>query len=260
MRRLWRVVVAYGLVVAAIFGAYILENRRFGAFPESSSALQMRQSFARVALVGDSWVARGGLEEPLTKHLTRLGLKVSVVSYGLGGADTRRIYQEMRIGSEDTNSTASPLFAKGVRYCVILAGVNDAVGHLGAEFYAHHMTAMIALVQRYGIVPVVMEMPDFGIGQVKAGDAFSAIKRAVFRYVFDGGRVDVRKHYREVFRKRLTENRIAGGLVLRSEQLRLDYSVNSALYSDPAHLSEEGYERLAEAIAEAIYTAEASRL
>ena len=102
----------------------------------------------RVVMIGDSWAGihhENGLDTFLCLVLQeKVSSPVTVVSKGKGGERCRGIYQLMF--SNDSLGTKA-LFTLRPDYCIISAGINDAVANLGTLQYCHYYHKI--LVQLY---------------------------------------------------------------------------------------------------------------
>lgn len=71
-----------------------------------------------------------------------------------------------------------------IDYLVVVAGVNDTAGHIGKDFYAHHILAIAKAALDRSIIPVVIEVPEYCIEQTAADSVRSWAKRTIFRYIY----------------------------------------------------------------------------
>jgi lysophospholipase L1-like esterase len=179
---------------------------------------------------------------------------VTVRSFGQRGATSRRILDNLFEPEATEHSSAEVLVDKRVRFAVVIVGVNDSVGHRGADFYAHHVLQIVRVLRNRGIQPLVLELPKYGIQQIH--DARSSVrwlKHEFFIQAFDGGKTDVIADYRAALREALD----AAGLrdevvVIDFESIVSSYDEQSDLFRDPAHLNEAGQLLLARRIADAV--------
>ena len=258
MKYVGRTVIAIALVSALVAAIFIAESRRFESLEPLPVTRFVRGKFTRVALIGDSWVARGGLDKPLAKYLADYGMRVSFVRSGHSGANTRQLYRDLIFETDERRSKVNIFSDAGIWYCVIVAGVNDTASHLGADFYAHHMAAIVKVLLANNITPVVVEVPEYGIEEISSVGIISGLKRFIFRYFFDGGKVDVIRDYRSALTTLLQQENIRGVIMVYYDAIAADYSSAKALYSDPAHLNEAGNDRLAGVIVRALNQAQSA--
>lgn len=113
-----------------------------------------------VLFIGDSWAAYHSKYDNQLKNMIEdgLGIPVNVYSQGAIGAKTNAIYYYM-------SDTIPPFGTKSLlnkvpNYCIISAGINDAVAKLGPKNYIHHYELIIKRLLANGIKPIVLDMPD----------------------------------------------------------------------------------------------------
>ena len=114
----------------------------------------------RVIMIGDSWAAYHHDNDTILASLLQEDLHrpVRVVSSGMVGAKTKAIYELMF-------DSISPLgiqnlINKKPEYCIISAGINDAVAKMGTNNYCYHYCLIIHHLLSSCIKPVVLDMPD----------------------------------------------------------------------------------------------------
>lgn len=206
-----------------------------------------------IGLIGDSWVSAGKLDAPLAKSLADLGLHdLRVRGFGHPGANSRQILRDLVSDESEKYSSAALLDDASVRYCIVIAGVNDTGGYVGSDFYAHHMVQIVRTLLDRGIRPLIVEVPEYGIGQVPRSP-LSIAKAALFRTLFDAGEVDPVLRYRAA----LEQSLLASGLrddvtMIDFESVAVDYERSAFLYKDPSHLNEVGQRLLARLIAQTV--------
>jgi lysophospholipase L1-like esterase len=208
-----------------------------------------------VALLGDSWVAHDKLTQAVLDELGKRGVKdIAVRSFGQPGATSRQVLDNLLEPETAENSSAEVLADKRVRFAVVIVGVNDSIGHRGADFYVHHVLQIVGVLRNRGIQSLVLELPEYGIQQIHDARGFARwLKHEFFIQVFDGGKTDVIADYRAALREALD----AAGLrdevvVIDFESIVSSYDEQSDLFRDPAHLNEAGQQRLAHTIAAAV--------
>ena len=116
----------------------------------------------RVLMIGDSWAAyhlKSGNDTVLTSMLqNKLNQPICVNSSGMVGAKTKAIYELM-------SDTIRPIGTRNLidrkpDYCIISAGINDAVAKMGTKNYCYHYGLIIRHLLSAGIKPIVLDMPD----------------------------------------------------------------------------------------------------
>jgi len=199
----------------------------------------------KIGVIGDSWASGRRLDRFIREAMHASGITAEVISAGSPGAKTRRMYRELRQGrSGGPQSLGSILMDDEVDFLVVIAGVNDSASHVGSGFYAHHMSGIIQAVLARGIVPVVVEIPEFGIAAPSSDKIFSRIKRALYVLLFDGGEVEVIEEYRRHLRETLPAAIRDRIILVDARSVLPGYDATRSLYADPIHLNEEGNRRL----------------
>jgi len=243
--------------VGVFASAYVAEQRHFDEYPAIVGSPPHHDSEAfELAVIGDSWVAHQRLDPYLESALEKKGLTdVRVLSFGQGGAVSRAIYRNLFAPSSDPDSSAEVLADPAIRYGVVVAGVNDTALHIGSDFYAHHVVAIVLALLQSGITPVVVEVPEYGIENLDDARSISGkVRERLYRFLFDGGNVDGIATYREALRRKLSEEGLADRVILiDGRRFIQDYEKSIDLYRNASHLDEAGNRKLAELIVESIH-------
>ncbi|TSA34202.1 MAG: SGNH/GDSL hydrolase family protein [Verrucomicrobiaceae bacterium] len=160
-------------------------------------------SHIKIAVIGDSWAAGQKLDSALSAALKKHGLSAEVVSYGHPGGKSRDVLEDL------TDKTRSLPFLedKDIDFFIVFAGVNDSKGHDGPDFYKHHMDALISLIDSYGAVPVIIDIPEYAIELDKPPSIQHAAKRMASKVLFDSGVNDNRNEYRKALRELLSSGK-----------------------------------------------------
>lgn len=117
------------------------------------SIVNFQSDTLKIAFIGDSWAAyHHDYDMKLERMLSQMGQPVHVFSIGRVGAKSKEIYERMF-------STTQSILMERPKYCVVSAGINDAVAKLGKEYYVHHYMLILQQLLELGIKPVVLEMP-----------------------------------------------------------------------------------------------------
>lgn len=207
----------------------------------------------KVGVVGDSWVAGRKLDQAIEQSLLSLGLSAEVISSGHPGAKSRQIYRNLLDGNRTTvYSSNSILMDEDVDFLVVVAGINDTAGHVGKDFYAHHMACIVQATIARGITPVIVEVPEYGIERANATGLISQLKQSLYLYLFDSGEVDVISRYRQAFLERLEPASREQIAIVEFAPVTTDYAIATDLYADPSHLNKRGFAKLGHTIAETI--------
>lgn len=108
----------------------------------------------KIAFIGDSWATyHHDYNTKLESMLYDKGRLARVVSRGNVGAKSKEIYQRMY-------STTKPVLLEHPDYCIVSAGINDAVAKMGKDYYVHHYMLILQQLLDLRIKPVVLEMPE----------------------------------------------------------------------------------------------------
>lgn len=227
-----------------VITAYIYHDRKFEFIEITSKSVQSKShsELQSISIAGDSWVAGQKLDHWVLQELQKAGIRASVESFGRPGAKSRRILQDL---------VANRKLLSGAKYVVVVAGVNDAAGHIGSDFYVHHILLIIDLLRLNGIKPIIVEVPRFGIEDSSTEGMIARCKHSLYRYLFDGGEINVIDRYRNALRREIAEKyQDEAPLVLDPDRYIQDY--RSGLYSNPSHLNEAGNQKLGQLISSAV--------
>ncbi len=236
------------LLLSTILGTFLfflLDNHRYTDLSEIpwGNHISRVDANIKIAIVGDSWAAGAKLDPFLEKCLEKYGIDAKTVSYGHPGGKSRDILEDLLNGQR-----SKPFLEDGeIDYFIVFAGINDSKGHDGAEFYRHHIAATMRLIESYGAVPIIIDIPDYAPELEHPPTLVHAVKRFASLYLFDSAIADNRDRYRDGLR----EVTSAADTVI-DHSLLPAYHSNPGLWRDPIHLNEEGYRTIAEAIASAI--------
>ena len=209
-----------------------------------------REGTLRIALIGDSWIAGEKLDQPIIDEMSKLGWTIQLSSFGHPGARTKRIYQNLFKEKDDDYSSYPVLFSDDpYDLVVILAGVNDSAGYMGADFYTHHMSLIIEALLRRGSVPVIIELPEYGIEDAESTNPVGFVRRRLFKTIYNEGIADVIPVYRNELKKWLQEHKKENEYIFVGfEKVSSDYSENLGIYANPLHLNEAGNRLLSKSI------------
>lgn len=246
-----RLLFLMAVVLCVIVVSVIYERRAFDEFIPVTLTQPESGDVPGVCVIGDSWVDGGEMGRALEGRFEYLGVSVIVASAGQAGANSRQIYRNL-IGVENERDPVNKQFGAPLKYCVVVAGINDTAGHIGADFYAHHVSVIIKVLQYNNIIPVVLEIPRYGVEKVRPRCFLTGIKRFLFRYMFDAGILDNVDKYRSVLTDYLKSQSITGVVIVNPDSTIFSYEISGSLFSDPAHLNADGYAALAGLLADTI--------
>lgn len=191
----------------------------------------------KTVLLGDSWVAWGHLERPLTAILPD-----EVRSFGFPGATARDVDRRLR---------ADPTMLREASTVVLVVGVNDTVQHRGARAYARHVLQIARFALAAHVRPFVVAVPSYDIDHVPAATFAGLLKRRLLA-LFDGRNPIAR--YRRVLRERLASEHLDSAVTVIDPP-----AFAPADFENPSHLNASGSQRLAAAICQALTTARSPR-
>lgn len=236
------------LVIILIFvTAYIKVDTGFDTLPNQIQSTVLNQGDGqaiRVGIIGDSWVAGQKLDQSIHDSLRTAGIDASVISFGHPGAKSRQIFRNLLSESAAPYSSRSLWEGKHLNYMIILAGVNDSAGHIGAEFYGHHMLNIVKFTQSIGAFPIIVEVPEYDIENAPPEGALSFVKRLLYKALYDGMQDDVIVGYRHALSEKLNTLPKNSYLIVKFDPFIKDYSEAKNLYANALHLNKQGYQRL----------------
>jgi len=214
----------------------------------------------KIGIIGDSWVTDQKLDQSVSGAMSASGIQAEVVSSGQPGAVTRQVYRNLTSEKISPYSSRHILMDEDIDYLVVVAGINDAVEHIGRNFYAHHVLCIIKAIQNRGIHPIILEIPEYGIEITPPKSFLNYAKRLIYRLAFDGNNHDVIIAYREALRAGLTPEIIKEFSIIPFSSLATNYSESVNLFENPNHLNKDGYQKLGQMISETIIEAHNKRL
>ncbi len=210
----------------------------------------------KIGVIGDSWVASQKLDHSIAESMMVSGIPAEVVSSGHPGAKSRQIYRNLLNNNQSSPYSSNHLLTdEDMDFLVIVAGVNDNAGHIGKEFYAHHMLLIIQAALDRGMTPVVVEVPEYGIDETPAVGLLSWGKRAIYLRLFDNGKVDVISDYRRSLRDRIPSAIKEKAIFVEFTSIAYNYDSSKSLYANPSHLNKDGYEMLGRLITDTLLRA-----
>lgn len=209
-----------------------------------------KDTILTIAIIGDSWVTDNKLDNLLLLYLSQNGLKSKIISSGHSGAKSKQVYQNLFKDNSKEHSSKFIIENKP-EYCIVIVGVNDAINHLGSNFYSYHMIQIIKTLLNYKIKPVIVSLPEFGLKEtIKSLNYFKKNRNIISAY-FNNDILDTIKAYRQALDKRIESERLEDSIIkIDFDKVCEDYNKYYGLYSNPIHLSDKGYEKLALIIAD----------
>ena len=198
----------------------------------------------RVVMIGDSWAAyHHNYDTILASMLQEKTQKpVSFTSSGLVGAKTRAIY-ELMFDSISPIGTQN-LINRKPEYCIISAGINDAVAKMGIQNYCHHYGLIIRHLLAAGIKPVILDMPDVDYKAVYERESIMSNIRHRISSWLTGAPMWSFKDYRNELYLKISQEGLKNRMVYipSTEWNPKGYEDSRDLYlEDHVHLNEKGY-------------------
>lgn len=234
---------------------YIKNDTSFDEFnpPEINKSLSPSRDKIRLGIIGDSWVADNNLKNAIKVNLIESGVTPQISNYGHPGAKSRQILRNLFLSENKKYSSKSILTGNNIDYLVIVAGVNDTAGHIGKEFYAHHISLLIKYSLANGIKPLVLEIPEYGIEEEQPNNLLSFVKKVVYIWLFDDGEVDIINQYRNHLKDNLAQSELLNStIIIPFSSITNDYKSNLSLYKNPSHLNSKGYSKLGNMISHVV--------
>ncbi|NTU53984.1 MAG: SGNH/GDSL hydrolase family protein [Chlorobiaceae bacterium] len=243
-----------GLLVLFFSYTYIAKDTSLDSFitlPDRTTPSQVTDQI-NIGIIGDSWVSGKKIDQPLEQAMSASGFETKIISSGQPGATSRDIYRNLFLDKSARYSSNALLMDEDIDYLVIVAGVNDSVQHYGASFYAHHTLLVAQTALARGIIPVIVEVPEYGIEKFSPSGLISWYMNTLYLWIFDHGNKKVMKSYRSELRKSIPQNITDKVIMVDFSMITEDYETSKYLYDDPAHLNREGNVRLGKLIGNSI--------
>ena len=207
----------------------------------------------RVVMIGDSWSDmhhEAGLDSLLQGKLNNLtGCPVMVKSRGKGGEMSRGIYNLM---FENDKYGTYQILSEGPDYCIVLAGINDAVNNRGIRNYLYHYRLILDFLLRNNIRPVVVEIPDVNLWTLYSHKSIKDLFSDYLKSIMIGCNLYSYHEYREALLYMLWDEDMVKDIVFipMKEWNGDGEAINKDLFiEDQIHLNRKGYELLDSCIA-----------
>lgn len=242
------VALSIGVILAT---TYIYKERRFftsNAESVKAATINDTSKHSSIGIIGDSWVADKKLETYIKKTYNNQGKQINVISSGHPGAKSKKILENL-LSTDASNvySSNNILIDKNIKYVIVIAGVNDTAGHIGSDFYAHHMVEIIKTLNEHDKTALILEVPEYGIEEPEAFK--SSLKHNLYKLLFDQNKTDVIKEYRNSLNNSLEVSNL-DFKIIPFDPVITDYYKQNNLYQDQFHLNEEGKQLLGTYIGE----------
>lgn len=191
-----------------------------------------------VAVVGESWAAKGMLTPELPQTINKLtGKPVSSCQIGYSGRNTR---QQIESFSRDYPDASLRRLFDGniIDYAVIMTGVNDVVSHRGSEAYAEDTMQLKSLLERSARKVIVMEIPR--INTSPPSKFLSQVKHRLYYFINDYGISDAVAYYNDALKARNPDVSI-----IRYRPFFRGYEQDGHMMKpDQVHLTDESFHKL----------------
>lgn len=195
----------------------------------------------KIAFIGDSWADyHRDYDKDLESRLTQKNRPAQIVSQGNVGAKSKEIYERLF-------TTTKPLLEWHPDYCVISAGINDAVAKMGKDYYVHHYMLIIRQLLDMGIIPVVLEMPEVNYHAIASRESSTMRIRHILSSLITDSELYGFESYKNALAFAIKEANIQNRVVYISSDLwnSNGFRDERGLYmSDETHLNVRGYESL----------------
>ena len=203
----------------------------------------------KIAFIGDSWAAYHYPHDSMLCYMfSRKGYLCSVTSKGNVGAKSKEIYHRMY-------STTKSVLMGRPKYCVVSAGINDAVAKLGKEYYVHHYMLILLQLLELGIRPVVLEMPEVNYCAIAGREPWPMRLHHILSSLMTGSELYGFDSYKAALVQAIKKADMQSRIIYISADSwnAAGYQDKRGLYlSDEIHLNAKGYEVLDSCIASEI--------
>jgi len=212
---------------------------------------KLKNPVLTIGIIGDSWATFGKLDNLLHQELLNNGFENRIISSGHSGSRTSGIYQNLFKVTTIKNSCKS-IIESNPDYCILLAGTNDAIGHMGGRYYSFHMIKIIRFLLHYNIVPIVLSLPKIGILEINnTMGTFHRYRNRISAFFTNNNQFENVDSYRKVLSQNLRTEQLDDKILLIDFDKACDkYENGSEFYKNPIHLSNKGNEKLAGFIAD----------
>lgn len=208
----------------------------------------------RIIMIGDSWAAYHHKNDTILAAMLQKELHkpVSVISSGMVGAKTKTIY-ELMFDTISPNGTQK-LIASHPDYCIIFAGINDAVAKIGFRYYLHHYSLILKQLTSNRIKPIIIDMPNVDYYTTyKHEPVFMRIRHRLTGAIIKTNMWNF-DEYKNALENYLSDNQLSNQIIyVRNTWNKDGYNDERQLYlTDNIHLNPKGYWLLDSIIAEEI--------
>ena len=259
MRRLkwlWWSLVLFAVLSYASYRAFSFIESEFGVadeLPFYHVGPRSNDDTLRVAVIGDSWAEWHmtlNCDTLFQQYGGRLTTKpIKCMTRGKGGAKSKDVYYYMfREYTQEFSwmhdICTQPLLEQHPDYCVVMVGINDTWKKRPVSYYVGNYRLIIRLLLANDIRPVVMEIPDFEMGEWL--NIHRKRKRFLYRIYsyFNGVVADDITPFRNGLKEMLKDTRLGDSVLFipANHWVPQDHHYSEEIYQiDHIHLNYQGY-------------------
>ncbi len=259
MRRLkwlWWSLVLFAVLSYASYRAFSFIESEFGVadeLPFYHVSPRPNDDTLRVAVIGDSWAEWHmtlNCDTLFQQYGGRLTTKpIKCMTRGKGGAKSKDVYYYMfREYTQEFSwmhdICTQPLLEQHPDYCVVMVGINDTWKKRPVSYYVGNYRLIIRLLLANDIRPVVMEIPDFEMGEWL--NIHRKHKRFLYRIYsyFNGVVADDITPFRNGLKEMLKDTRLGDSVLFipANHWIPQDHHYSEEIYQiDHIHLNYQGY-------------------
>ena len=256
LKWLWWSLVLLAVLVYSGYQANLFIDREFMVaeeLPFYHVGPRHNDDTLRVAVIGDSWAEWhmtlncDTLFEIYGGRLTTKPIKC--MTRGKGGAKSKDVYYYMFRSHTQEYSwmhdlCTQPLLEEHPDYCVIMVGINDTWKKRPISYYTGNYRLIIRLLLANQIRPVVMEIPDFEMGEWL--DTHRRRQRYLYRIYsyFTGVVEDDIIPFRDGLREMLKETGLGDSVLFipADRWIPKNHQYSEKIYQeDHVHINYQGY-------------------
>ena len=258
LKWLWRLLVLFAVLGYLGYQAYLFIDEEFlvaEELPYYDIGPRPDDDTLRVAVIGDSWaewhmtLGCDSLFEQYGRKITRKPIKC--MNRGTGGAKSKEVYYYMfRSHTKESelawtlDKCTQPLLEKHPDYCVVMVGINDTWKKRPVSYYSGNYRLIIRLLLHNNIRPVVMEIPDFEMGEWL--DKYKKRQRFIYGIYshFTGVVEDDITPFRDGLRKMLTDTGLGDSVLFipYDHWIPKNHHYTEEIYQeDHVHINYQGY-------------------
>ena len=194
----------------------------------------------RILFMGDSWAAyHADYDTLLTRLVTsNIGKPCKVKSIGYVGAKSKEIYERLFTNTK-------PYIMEHPDYCIISAGINDAVAKMGTNYYKTNYSYIVIFLLSQRIIPVVLDMPNVDYRAVYSRETLTEKMRHNVSSIVTGANFYSFQTYKAALFDVIEQSEWQDSLVyIDSGKWMPSYNRSDFYCPDGIHLNATGYQRL----------------